>query len=367
MLEKYFRYVVEKKGSDIHLKSGNYPLVRIDGELEKIENSTIITDEDILELEREMLTADKKQLFDTRKNLDFSYTLDGVGRFRIDCFKQKGKTAIAARRIEDAVKNIEELGLPDVLKEILLESRGLILVTGATGSGKSTTVSAMLEYINSNYVRNIITLEDPIEYLFKEKKSYISQREIPDDVSSYSDALKFIMRQDPDIIFIGELRDKETIEAALKASETGHLVIATLHTVNAAQTVSRIIDYFPQEQHKQIRYQLSDNLKAVVSQRLLAIKGSSGRIPAVEIMRSSPTIRELLLTIEGNKEIPEAIRNGKAIHKMQTFDQSIADLFLKGMITYEVAIEAATVKREIELLKGGISHNSTADYYRAII
>lgn len=362
--QQYLTYVKDNNGSDLIIKVGNKPMVRINGQLEPIKGSDKIMPEHIKMVEVELLTPDQLQKFRDNNNLDLSYSLPGVGRFRVNAFVQRGSTAFAFRRIEENIPQIDKLGLPEVLKEVIREKRGLILVTGATGNGKSTTVAAMLDYINENYIKNIITLEDPIEFLFRDKSSVVSQREIPNDIDSYKTALKYILRQNPDIIFIGELRDRETIEAALKAAETGHLVISTLHTVNAAQTITRIIDFYEQAQQKQIRYQLSTNLRAVVSQRLLTSRDGKKRVAAVEIMRDTPTIRDLILTPEGTNSILDAIKNGREIYKMQTFDQSISDLYLKGMISYETAVEAATVKKDIELLKGGISYGGAADLYK---
>lgn len=356
-----------KNGSDLHLKVGNFPYIRVNGELEIIPGSNRITMEDMKIIVDEMMTPEKKERFNKTKSLDFSYSIPGKGRFRTNMFVQRGTNALAIRRIEDNIKKMEELGLPKVLKEIANTQRGLVLITGATGNGKSTTVASIIGYINDNFVRNVITLEDPIEFLFRDNKSIISQREIPNDIDSYDQALKYVMRQDPDIIFIGELRDKETIDAAIKASETGHLVISTLHTVDASQTITRIIDFYPPEHQKQLRYQLSKNLKAVVSQRLLASKDRKSRVAAIEVMLQTPSIIEMILTPEGVKNIPEAIRNGKEIYGMQTFDQSIGELYLADKITYNTAIDAATQKKEIELLKRGISYESTNDLYKGIL
>lgn len=364
LAEQYLKYVKDNNGSDLIIKVGNKPMVRLNGQLEPIRGSDKIMPEHVKMIEAEILTSDQIQKFRERNNLDLSYSLAGIGRFRVNAFVQRGSTAFAFRRIEENIPQLDVLGMPDVLREIIKEKRGLVLVTGATGNGKSTTVAAMLDYINENSVKNIITLEDPIEFLFRDKMSLVSQREIPNDIESYQTALRYILRQNPDIIFIGELRDLETIEAALKAAETGHLVISTLHTVNASQTITRIIDFYEQAQQKQIRYQLSSNLKAVISQRLLTSRDGKKRVAAVEVMRDTPTIRELILTPEGTSNIMDAIKSGREIYKMQSFDQSISDLYLRGQISYETAVEAATVKKDIELLKGGISYGGAADLYK---
>ena len=364
MIKEHLKYLVDKNGSDLHIKVGNKPMIRVDGELMFIENTESVLPNDMKEIADKMLDGEAKDIFKREKNIDLSYSLQGIGRFRINMYVQRGTIAISARVIKLKMQSMEELGLPSVLKDFVMEKRGLVLVTGATGNGKSTTVSTMLEYINQNYTRNIITLEDPIEYLFKDKQSIVSQREIPNDMGSYSQALRYILRQDPDIIFIGELRDKETIDAALKAAETGHLVISTLHTVNASQTINRILDYYPTEQQKQVRFQLSSNLKAVVSQRLLRTLNNHGRVVALEIMLSTPSIREKILSAEGVKDIPDLIKSGKTVYQMQTFDQAISELYLDKRISYETALEAATVKKDIELLEGGITYSTSADIYK---
>ncbi len=366
-VEKLLRVLAEKDGSDLIMKVGSKPAIRINGELSFMETEEKLTILDMENIQKELLDDEKIKKFRENKNLDFSYSIPGIARFRANIFVQRGTPALALRKVAQNAKTIEELGLPSVLKEIVREKRGLILVTGATGNGKSTTVSAMLEYVNMNFTKNIITLEDPIEFLYRDQKSIISQREIPNDIDSYHTALKYIMRQNPDIIFIGELRDPETVEAALKAAETGHLVISTLHTVNASQTITRIIDFYSHEQQKQIRYQLSANLRAVISQRLLTSKDKLGRVAAIEVMRDTPTVRELILTPEGVKSIPDAIKSGREVYKMQSFDQSISELYLAGKISYEQAVEAATVKKDIELLKEGISYSTAADYYKKMI
>lgn len=367
MLKDYLEYLVKTFGSDLHIREGNIPRVRIDGELSEIEGAKISDREKIEIIEKEIMTEEQLIKYRKEKNLDFAYLEKGLGRFRVNVFSQKGTTAFSIRRVEENISSIEKLGLPDVVKDIARESRGLILVTGTTGSGKSTTVAAMIEYINQNCHKNIITLEDPIEYLFKDKNSIIGQREIPDDIKSYDEALKYVLRQDPDIIFIGELRDKETIDAALKAAETGHLVVSTLHTVNAYQTVTRITDYYSEKQQKQIRYQLAMNLKAVISQRLLPRKNHDGRVIAIEVMRDTPSAKKMMLSPEGIQTLIDDMKLNKSTHKTQTFDQSIAELYLDDKISYEVALEAATLKKDIELLKGGIIQESAADYYKKMI
>jgi len=285
-----------------------------------------------------------------------------MARFRINLSFQKGSYMLVARIIPQDIPELDDLKLPDVLKKIIVEKQGLVLVTGATGSGKSTTVAAMLEYINKTQRKNLITLEDPIEFVFNDKQCIISQKELGIDIPTFELALKYVLRQDPDIIFVGELRDMATIEIALKAAETGHLVVSTLHTINAYQTITRILDFFPEQRHKQLRYQLSESLKGVISQRLLPTIDDK-RIAVNEILRSTPSIRELMLTAEGVSEIPKFLAEGRKTYGTQTFDQAIIDAFKDQKITYETALKFATVKKDIELIKTGININASADFY----
>ena len=367
MLNKLFELAKKENASDLHIKVDGYPGIRINGKLSLLKDFEIMTSEIMEKILNEILNEEEKKEFFKNKNYDIAYTSKIKDRYRINLFIQQGKPALAMRRIANKILTIKELGLPDEIKEIAKEKRGLILVTGAAGNGKSTTISAMIEYINNNNSKNIITLEDPIEYIFKEDKSIINQREIPYDMNNYYEALKYVLRQDPDIIFIGELRDKETMDAAMKASETGHLVVSTLHTVNSYQTINRIINFYPSMEQKQIRIQLADNLKSVISQRLLQKKDGVGRVIAVEIMKTTPTIREAIVNIDMIEEIPILIKKGKEIYGMQTFDQSISSLYLDNKISYEIALESATVKKDIELLKSGISSGSASDFYNEMM
>lgn len=362
MIDKYLKYLVEEKGSDLHLKVGNKPIIRKNSELIDMDSAERIMPDEMKEIVNDLFDDEARNKFNEDLNYDFSYSVPGFGRFRINVSLARGSYMLVARMIPFEIPTIEALKLPDILRDIVKEKNGIILVTGATGSGKSSTVASMISHINSTVRKNIITFEDPIEFLFKDNQSIISQKEIPNDIKDFNHALKYVLRQDPDIIFLGELRDKDTVETALKAAETGHLVISTLHTVNAPKTLSRILDFFPADRHKQLRHQLSDNLKAVVSQRLVKTTDEGKRV-IMEIMRATSTIRELMLTEEGVMKIPSIIKEGKQVYGMQTFDQNIVEFYQAGIISYETAYENATIKTEIEMLKAGLVSHDLEDFY----
>ncbi len=364
-IDLFTKKLVELSGSDIHLKVGTKPVIRVNGELRYLDEA-VITQKDMEEMMAPLMNPKREKELREILTTDFAYAVPGLARFRVNLSYQRGSYMMVMRMISNESPDIDKLNLPASLKDIVDTKNGLILVTGSTGSGKSTTVAAMLNFINDHYTKNIITIEDPIEYLFKDKSCIVSQKEIGSDVVSFNSALKYVLRQDPDVIFIGELRDTETMEAALKASETGHLVISTLHTINAYQTISRIIDFFPEERHKQIRYQLSENIRGVVSQRLVPTVDDA-RMPVNEVMINTPTIRELILTNEGTAEIPKYIAAGKDSNGMQSFDQALIDLFNQGTITYETALKFATVKKDIELLRRGVNFSSIGDLFNQMV
>jgi len=360
-IEDYLRRLVELEGSDLHIKVGSKPCVRINGKLEHLGDERLTPDV-VNELLEPLITAERKKDMNEFMGSDFSHSIFGIARFRMNLSKQRGTYMLVARVIPSEVPDLDNMNLPEILREIVVEKNGIILVTGATGSGKSTTVASMINEINKTQAKNIITVEDPIEFLYSDKESMVSQKELGSDVTTFEKALKFALRQDPDVIFIGELRDKETVEAALKASETGHLVVSTLHTINAYQTISRILDLFPETRHKQLRYQLSENIRAVVSQRLLPTLDGK-RIAVNEVLRNTPVIKECILSQEGVVQIPKFLAEGRTTYGTQTFDQDIADKFNAKKISYDTAIKFATVKKDIELLKRGISMSSVADMY----
>ncbi len=337
-IDELLYIVVEKGASDLHLCPFVEPVIRVDGQLLRL-NFEKASPSETQRLIYDILTDEQIQRFETTYELDFSYSLHKVARFRVNVYKDKGAVAAAFRLIPARVPTIRELNLPPVLEELTRRPRGLILVTGPTGSGKSTTLAAMINQINSERSCHIITIEDPIEYLHTHKFSIINQRELGQDTKSFAAALRSALREDPDVILVGEMRDLETIQLAITAAETGHLVLATLHTNNAAESVDRVVDVFPPGQQEQIRIQLANNLQAIISQQLLPRAGQPGRVPAVEVMIATPAIRNL---IRENKthQIHTMIQTSGQLG-MQTMDQSLRDLYLKGWITYEEAMARA--------------------------
>lgn len=360
-IESYLRRLVEMEGSDLHIKVGSFPVVRVNGKLNFLGEEKL-TLNDVNEMLSPLIDEERKTDIEKYMASDFSYSINGVARFRMNLSLQRGTHMLVARVIPSEVPDLDNMNLPNVLRKVIHEKNGIILVTGATGSGKSTTVASMINEINKTQSKNIITVEDPIEFLYSDLMSMISQKELGSDVVSFEKALKFALRQDPDVIFIGELRDRETVEAALKAAETGHLVISTLHTINAYQTVSRILDLFPEERHKQLRYQLSESVRSIISQRLLPTLDNK-RVAVNEILINTPVIKECILSAEGVADIPRYLAEGRTTYETQTFDQDIADKYKEKVISYETALKFATVKKDIELLKRGINVSSVADMY----
>ena len=349
---------VKAKGSDVHIKAGLQPVVRIDGKLRPIPNAPRVTADAIREVAFSLMNERQKRIFEEHYEVDLSYGIPGLSRFRASVYSQRGTLAMVFRIISFSIPSFEALNLPPILKKLSLEERGLILVTGTTGSGKSTTLASMVNYINDNRTCNVITVEDPVEYLHKDKKSIISQREIGFDTITFANALKSALRQDPDVILVGEMRDLETIETALTAAETGHLVMSTLHTLDAAETINRIISVFPPYHQRQVRMQLSGVLKGVVSQRLVPRADGAGRVPAVEVMVSTGRIRECIDDKDKTKQIPEAIAQGYTTYGMQTFDQSLMYLYTKQFITYEEALRQSSNPDDFALKVSGISSTS---------
>ena len=346
-IDDLLRLVVERGGSDLHLAVGIPPVIRIDGQLVPT-NYERLTAQDTQRLVYDILTDEQIQRFEANLELDFSYSVSRVSRFRVNVFRDKGTVAAAFRVIPARIPTIRELGLPLILEELTRKPRGLILVTGPTGSGKSTTLAAMINQINSERAAHIITIEDPIEYLHQHKLSIINQRELGMDTKSFAAALRSALREDPDVILVGEMRDLETIATAITCAETGHLVLATLHTNNAPQTVDRIVDVFPPEQQEQIRFMLSNNLEAVLCQQLLPRAGMPGRVCAMEIMIATPAIRNLIRESKAH-QITSVIQTSANVG-MQTMDQSLRDLYLKGIITYEEALSRAMNPEEFKTM-----------------
>ncbi len=359
-IDDLLRMACDRKASDLHLKVGNYPYVRINGELVPLIETKRLTAEDTLGIALGMMTNRQKQNFKESAELDMAYGVTGLGRFRCNFFQQRGSIAMVLRVIPTHIYTIEELKLPKVLDKVCLERRGLVLVTGTTGSGKSTTLAATIEQINSSRTEHIITIEDPIEFLHRDKKGFVSQREVDVDTKSFGDALRSALRQDPDVILVGEMRDLETIQTALTAAETGHLVLSTLHTLDATETVHRIIAVFPPHQQKQIRLQLASVLKAVVSMRLVRRADGLGRVPAVEVLLSTEFIRDCITNQDKTRMIREVIAAGTSQYGMQTFDQSIYNLYMDKLITYDEAMKQASNPDEFKLRVEGIRSSGDA-------
>jgi twitching motility protein PilT len=354
------RKMVIEKASDLFLKVGSPPSLRIDGAINFLDTDEI-TPQDTLEI-FEIIEDSKKDGLETKSDVDVAYELPGIGRFRVNIFRQRGYLGYVLRHIESNVPSFEDLCLPSaVLTKLATANRGLVLVTGQAGSGKSTTLAAMVNYVNENSNKHIITIEDPIEFIFRDRKSIVDQREVGTDTPGFLLALKMAVRQSPDIILIGEMRDRETMEAALAAAETGHLVLSTLHTVNATQSVERIIHFFPPHQHELIRLQLSLVLVGVISQRLIPRKSDSGRVPAVELMIESPTIRDMLRKGQ-TQELYNAVKEGEYFG-CQTFNQSLKQLYQQDLVSLEYALSASDYPDELKLdLKGIFKGASTTDF-----
>jgi twitching motility protein PilT len=356
------KIAVERKASDLHLKVGSHPVIRIDGDLVPLGELKRLMQEDTIAMAFSIMNARQKQRFKEELEIDIAYSVPGLGRFRCNVFQQRGAVGLVLRVIPARIQSVRELMLPPVLERICEERRGLVLVTGTTGSGKSTTLAAMVDYINSTRTEHVITIEDPIEFLHRDKKSIVNQREIDVDTHAFSGALRSGLRQDPDVILVGEMRDYETIETALLAAETGHLVFSTLHTLDATETVNRIISVFPPHHQKQIRIQLSQVLKAILSMRLMPRADGMGRVPAVEVLISTAYIRECIENKEKTKYIREQIALGTSQYGMQTFDQSLFQLYKSGLITLDEALRRATNPDEFRLKIQGVQF--TADISR---
>ncbi len=359
-IDDLLRIAMERKASDLHLKVGNYPHIRIDGELVPLTDQPRISAEDMLNMAFSMMSNRQKQKFKENAELDMAYGVAGLGRFRVNVFQQRGNVGVVLRVIPTKIRSLDELFLPRIIESICDEQRGLVLVTGVTGSGKSTTLAAMIDRINSTRPEHIITIEDPIEFLHRDKKGFVNQREVEVDTPSFASALRASLRQDPDVILVGEMRDLETIQTALHAAETGHMVFSTLHTLDAVETINRIISVFPPPEQKQIRLQLAATLRSVISQRLVRRADGTGRVPAAEVLVTTAYIREAIIIPEKTRSIKEALAAGTSQYGMQTFDQSLYDLYAQGLITYDVALENASNPDDFKLRIQGISGTAEA-------
>ena len=354
------KIAVERKASDIHLKVGGHPVIRVDGELEPLADLKRLMQEDTVAMAFSIMNARQKQRFKEELEIDIAYSVPGLGRFRCAIFQQRGSVGLVLRVIPARIFSIRELMLPPVLERVSEERRGLVLCTGTTGSGKSTTLAGMIDYINGSRSEHIVTVEDPIEFLHRDKRSLVNQREIDVDTRGFAGALRAALRQDPDVILVGEMRDFETIETALLAAETGHLVFSTLHTLDATETINRIIAVFPPHHQKQIRIQLSQVLKAIISLRLVPRADGIGRVPAVEVLISTPYIRECIENKDKTKFIREQIALGTSQYGMQTFDQSLFQLYKNGLITLDEALRRASNPDEFKLKIQGVQFTADA-------
>jgi twitching motility protein PilT len=342
-------YLVEAGGSDLHIKAESQPLTRIDGTLRPIDGTDVLTPDDTEAVIHQMLhDAVKLREFAEEHEVDYSYAIEGLARFRVNAFRQRGYASIVIRAIPISIRSIDDLALPPVVRDISEEERGIVLLTGTTGSGKSTTLAAMIDHINTTRSRHVVTIEDPIEFLHVDKRSLINQREVGQDTASFKRALRRVLRQDPDVILIGEMRDEETVHTALSAAETGHLVFSTVHTVDAAETVNRLIDFFPPHMHQQVRAMLAGTLKGVISQRLVP-SANGGRVAACEILRMTGRVRDMIMDQTQTGRIPEVIAEG-SYYGMQTFDQALFGHLKAGRITMDQAVEAASHPHDFKLL-----------------
>jgi twitching motility protein PilT len=354
------KMAVERKASDLHLKVGAFPILRIDGVLKPMTEMRRIVQEDTMAMAFSIMSARQKERFKTDFEIDASYQVPNLGRFRCSVFQQRGTVGLVLRVIPTRILTIRELLLPPVLERICMEQRGLVLCTGTTGSGKTTTLAAMVDHVNTLRNEHIMTIEDPIEYLHRDKRSIVNQRELDVDTKGFSIALRSALRQDPDVILVGEMRDAETIGTALTAAETGHLVLSTLHTLDATETINRIIAVFPPHQHRQIRLQLGAVIQSVISLRLMPRADGLGRVPAVEVLVRTDYIRECIENKEKTKYIKDAIKQGTSQYGMQTFDQSLYQLYKSGLITLEEALKRASNPNEFRLKIQGIQSTSDA-------
>jgi twitching motility protein PilT len=350
-LQEALLYVVHSEGSDLHLKVGSRPLARIHGLLTQVEQYDSLTPLDTERVLNEMLAPHPEKIaeFQAENEIDFAYAINGFSRFRVNAFRQRGSISIAMRVIPFAVRTVAELGLPPVIAEIADEERGLILLTGTTGSGKSTTLAAMIDHINQTKARHIVTIEDPIEYLHADRNSVINQREVGMDTASFARAMRRVLRQDPDVILIGEMRDEETVRAALSAAETGHLVMSTVHTIDAPETVNRIIDFFPLHEQSQARAMLAGTLRGVISQRLVPTPDGHGRVCVCEVLRMTGRARDMVMDPDQTGRLREVIAEGE-YYGMQTFDQALLRHYQAGRVALDDALRVASSPHDFKLL-----------------
>ena len=355
------QHMIQASASDLHLKVGRPPTLRVDGQMVSLELPPL-KQEDLRSLAEQIMAPKNIKEFSEQKESDFALAVPGIGRFRVNAYQQRGTIAYALRGVPFQAKTIAELNLPDVCERIALMPRGLILVTGITGSGKSTALASMLHYINQNRHANMITIEDPIEFLHRDIKSSINQREVGTDTNSFGQALRRVLRQDPDILLVGEIRDLDTLDTALKAAETGHLVFSTLHTTDATQTINRILSFYPPHQQTEVRYMLSTALRAIISLRLVRRADKKGRVPAAEILMNTEAVRDQMRDMSKSLNIAQLIKEGMVPYGMQSFDQSLMNWYHKGVISYDDALFAATNPAEFSLRAQGIAASSDTSW-----
>ena len=359
-IDASLRYLISVEGSDLHLKIPSPPLVRVHGKLAPIEGADALEPEDTERTLRAILSdPEKLEEFAADREADFAYALPGLARFRVNAFRQRGSISIVCRAIPFKIRSMDDLGLPDVIRRLADEERGIILVTGTTGSGKSTTLASMIDQMNVAHAKHIVTIEDPIEFLHRDRNSIINQREVGHDTTSFKRALRRVLRQDPDVILIGEMRDEETVHTALSAAETGHLVLSTLHTVDAAETINRIIDFFPPHQHGQARAMIAGTLKGIISQRLVPSPDGSGRVAVCEVLVMTGRVRDMILDPNLTGRLPEVIAEGE-YYGMQTFDQALLKHVQAGRVSMEHALRAATSPHDFKLLVAADGRRATS-------
>ncbi len=355
------QHMIQTNASDLHLKVGRPPTLRVDGQMISLD-TTPLKQEDLRSVAEQIMGPKNIKEFSELKESDFALAVPGIGRFRVNAYQQRGTIAYALRVVPFQAKTISELNLPEVCERIAMMPRGLVLVTGITGSGKSTALASMLHYINQNRQANIITIEDPIEYLHRDINCSINQREVGTDTGSFGQALRRVLRQDPDIILVGEIRDLETLDTALKAAETGHLVFSTLHTTDATQTINRVLSFYPPHQQTEVRYMLSTALRAIISLRLVRRADKKGRVPAAEVLVNTEAVRDQVRDLTKALNIPQLIREGAVPYGMQSFDQSIMNWYEKGVISYDDALLAATSPSEFALRVQGVAASSDTSW-----
>ncbi|MES2180469.1 MAG: PilT/PilU family type 4a pilus ATPase [Gemmatimonadota bacterium] len=353
--------LVQRGASDLHLKVGRPPTLRLHGELTPLEMSPL-RPEDLKGLAEQLMTPRQVKEFTDNKECDFAIGVPGIGRFRCNVYQQRGSLCYAMRAIPYQARTLAELNLPTVLEEIALKPRGLVLVTGITGSGKSTALAAMIQHINEHRKANVITIEDPIEFLHRDINCHINQREVGTDTATFAQALRRVLRQDPDVILIGEIRDLETLDTALKAADTGHLVFSTLHTTDATQTINRVLSFYPPHQQAEVRFSLASALQAVVSMRLVPRADKPGRIPAAEVLINTQTVRDQIRDMDKTLNIPDLIKEGTVQYGMQSFDQSLMAWYKQGIISYESAVFYATSPSEFALRVQGVAGTSDTSW-----